>query len=632
MDNLAAAAFFALTLAALGRTATRFLVPNADLTEGERSLLGWGVGAVVFSTAMFALGALQFLGRASIGALLVAVAIVGLPGWPGLLRSIFRPGGSRSIGAELLLACGLAVPLAVALAMALCPPFAKDALVYHLAVPKLLLQHGGFYFVPGNIYANFPMGVEMLFVPGMAFGLEQFPALVHLTFFVMAVLTLRALCRRFVGPWAASLLALVFATTPMAFVEAGWPYVDLAVVYVAVATLLGLLALRNSPSGGLLAVVALVAGFGFAAKYTGGLVAIAGAGLVWVWTKGGRRSAITGARGALLFAAVSGLPMIGWLVKNIVLTGNPVYPFLFGIFGGRGWDAFHADSFSLFLSHYGWGRGLVSTLLLPLNLALRGSWSPPPLSPGGDTPDFIGFDGVIGPFYLLLLVVYAVAVVRRRPSGSVTLGVFATWVGFGLFWVLSTQQARFLLPVLVLFLVSLATVLGRNDAPSLPRRIGAVCAAAVLVLTGFGMATPILAKVRPLDYLTGKETRDEFLVRGIHLFPLVREINENTPPDAKVLMVQVGNRGYYVERAYYSDSVIEVKYLDEQVRASTSAADLRDRLVADGFTHILLHTKFFTRSVADRNMPLVREFFRDYVDVIAERPPFALVRIRRGDP
>ena len=28
-----------------------------------------------------------------------------------------------------------------------------------------------------------------------------------------------------------------------------------------------------------------------------------------------------------------------WLLKNLVATGNPVYPLAFGLFGGRDWDA-----------------------------------------------------------------------------------------------------------------------------------------------------------------------------------------------------------------------------------------------------------------------------------------------------
>ncbi len=53
-------------------------------------------------------------------------------------------------------------------------------------------------------------------------------------------------------------------------------------------------------------------------------------------------------RVALAFALGTALTIGPWLLKNLVETGNPVYPLAYGVFGGRDWDA---------ASHAKWRRG-----------------------------------------------------------------------------------------------------------------------------------------------------------------------------------------------------------------------------------------------------------------------------------
>jgi hypothetical protein len=72
---------------------------------------------------------------------------------------------------------GLAVLAAVAVPMlflALYPSVSWDADTYHLGVPRLWLDHGGFRQIPFNVYSNWPLSTELLFsmallVPGFCF-------------------------------------------------------------------------------------------------------------------------------------------------------------------------------------------------------------------------------------------------------------------------------------------------------------------------------------------------------------------------------------------------------------------------------------------------------------------------------
>jgi hypothetical protein len=49
------------------------------------------------------------------------------------------------------------------LLLALYPSVSWDADTYHLGVPRLWLDHGGFREIPFNVYSNWPLATELLF-------------------------------------------------------------------------------------------------------------------------------------------------------------------------------------------------------------------------------------------------------------------------------------------------------------------------------------------------------------------------------------------------------------------------------------------------------------------------------------
>ena len=48
--------------------------------------------------------------------------------------------------------------------MSIVPPVSKDALVHHLAVPKLYLRHGGIYEIPFMDFSYYPMNLDLLYM------------------------------------------------------------------------------------------------------------------------------------------------------------------------------------------------------------------------------------------------------------------------------------------------------------------------------------------------------------------------------------------------------------------------------------------------------------------------------------
>ncbi|MDI6688170.1 MAG: hypothetical protein QME06_08145, partial [Desulfobacterales bacterium] len=64
----------------------------------------------------------------------------------------------------------------------LTPPISRDALIHHLAVPKLWLKHGGFYEIPWADYSYYPMNINLLYLICLYFKNDIIPKFIHFAF------------------------------------------------------------------------------------------------------------------------------------------------------------------------------------------------------------------------------------------------------------------------------------------------------------------------------------------------------------------------------------------------------------------------------------------------------------------
>lgn len=222
-----------------------------------------------------------------------------------------------------------------------------DAREYHLQVPKEWFLAGRVTFLPHNIYGNMPLGAEMF--PLLAMTIVPgddgwwYGALVGKC--VMAILSLLtgvalfAAGRRIGSNTAGVVSALVYISTPWIYLvsvsgrnEGVLAFYLVLAVY---AVWLWRRASGESPAPGatishLLKLAGFMAGSAAAIKYPALLFVVAP--LVLAVTFGQRRFDW---KSGLVFMigvfAASGL----WYAKNWALTGNPVYPLAYAVFGGE---------------------------------------------------------------------------------------------------------------------------------------------------------------------------------------------------------------------------------------------------------------------------------------------------------
>lgn len=89
-----------------------------------------------------------------------------------------------------------------------------DALMYHLQVPRLFLEHGSYFFDPELYRLSYPSLTEMLFLVGIAFDVDIFSQWISLTYAIIFFLSVYAYGKRFFTPEVGLLAVCILAGNP----------------------------------------------------------------------------------------------------------------------------------------------------------------------------------------------------------------------------------------------------------------------------------------------------------------------------------------------------------------------------------------------------------------------------------
>jgi hypothetical protein len=100
-------------------------------------------------------------------------------------------------------------------------------------------------------------------------------------------------------------------------------------------------------------------------------------------------------------------------------------------------------------------------------------------------------------------------------------------------------------------------------------------------------------RIGPWDYVTGKESRDDFISRHTFSYPAMQYINKSAPEHAKVRLLFLGRRGYYLDRVYEDSADMGMNFIRGLVQASTDEDAFLNRLHSSGHTHWLVRMDLF---------------------------------------
>ena len=575
------ASFATLTVCFLisGLLVERWLLGPRDLV-GIRFVGQISLGAGLWIVLLFLYSSIGLLSRSVILATLVALVLVLLvmrqPISVLLDRGSPRRSSTEYRAASALLGFVLISLLLVLFVQTLWPKVSWDANVYHLTVPRLYLEHQGFWRIPFNVYSNWPLNTELLFAMAMAVKSHVLAKLVHFGFGCLCTVLVYQVARDAADTWTGYVAAVLLLVNPIVLLEIRVAYVDLAsALFFTLAFLLVHRWLeRSDGTYRLLVVAGLFAGLAAGTKLTGivGGVCLA---LLLASVLLKRRVAISAVfRPVARLMVPTVVLLTPWLVKSWILTGNPVYPFLFSVFGGPEWSSELQRQLTSWQQSIGMGRSATDYLLLPARVILEGGRG------------YDRFDGEISRLWIVLIPL-SIWIARRRTI--VARGLIVSAIYF-VFWALSSQQIRFLIPVLPILAISgaiaISDAIGRfRSYLATTTAVWASSLTLVACLTWAGWDFAVTSVGMARDYLhfgVGIEQLAEE--------PVYRFINEELPIDARVLMLNT-NHGYFCRRAFIADSFFEASQIAALLNQADSKGEIAGLLQGLGITHLLIENR-----------------------------------------
>lgn len=533
--------------------------------------LSLAVGGVFTALVVFLTG---IVGLWSPMILRAIAMLIGVIGWANLIRDPDWVFGLRTCATDLAAEHGLSRVLFFSVVAAACcigilslvPSFHYDALVDHLAIPHYWLLSGGIVPMPDNLLSFLPKQTEMLYALCLAVGDDLSANLVHAAMGYGATMALYGLGKRLGGVATGSAAAFGFLVAHKVILTASVAMVDVALAFYAI-VLLAFLSSEDGQRGAwFFMVVGLLAGGCAATKYMGIPVAALALVSVAIHPSGrlGKRFGQT-----VWFLLGAAIPVTPWLLRNLLLVGDPVYPFAAAAFGVKGGLLGVATRF---VESHQPNLSLGSLVRIPWDFFIH---------------EGRFHFGSLGPYLLCAL---PLLIVTRRWPRAIG-NAFAWAVVLTLLWAVTSQQMRYLFAAFPLWALCAGWAL-TNVARTF--RWAAIVGTAVVALHDFTTFDRLAVTARfyfdPGPVLTGMESRVEYLVNA--RLPTTNYYEAIVADDGqgpgKMLLVGE-SRGFYAPRLWIGGTADDGQWLADVLLRCVNESSLANELRRAGVVSILVN-------------------------------------------
>ncbi|MHC4698164.1 MAG: hypothetical protein ACYTFA_15630 [Planctomycetota bacterium] len=459
--------------------------------------------------------------------------------------------------------------------------FGYDVLEYHLQMPKEYFHAGRIEYAPHNVYANFPASVEMLYLLAMILFDDDLDIgvvanMIHLALAVLTVFAAWAGGRQW-SALAGVVSAIAMATTGWLAYLCGLAYVENGLLFFGVTATVLLIRVAPRAAGGMesrsigsprelpecgrcLALAGVITGFACGCKYTAlPLIALPlGVCTLCLPARSVRRRIAD----AAIFTIATLLIFCPWLIKNQVMTGNPVFPIANSVFKASppGWGTTQTEA---------WDRGhALSPDEAAASARLSALWWRIPRDPLQR----------FGPLVILLPIVGLFGRKRDRID-SILLIILLLQLAV---WMLATHLfARFA----VVMLIPLAILCGRSVA-DVDAAVGRLIISAALII-GTAWNFTFAAKLHINESPRGAPASLMYdgELPGYEYFKVV---NHELPRDARVLLVGDAKAFYFQRDVDYCVVFNENPFI-QTIRSAKADRDIIDWLRNQGYTHVLVN-------------------------------------------
>lgn len=541
------------------------------------------------------------------------------------------------------------------------PPVSRDALIHHLAVPKLYLHHGKMIELPDIPFSYYPMNLDLLYLIPLVFDNDIIPKYIHMLFGLFTAGLIFRYLRWRIGRNYGLVGALLWLSTPIVTRMSSEVYVDLGVAFFGFASLYQII--RWIDSGFRyknLVFSAILCGLALGTKYNA-LVMLAVLTLMipfirsrltsefkttqcedasWSSATGDEKKKNETSSAAILmstfyFVAVALLVFSPWMIRNMVLKQNPIYPMMTRVFnpdeekGGEQWS--QASSIvqktgnTLSIRRLVFKESFGYIALIPLRLFIEGK---------DDDPRH--FDGKLNPFLLIFMIAGIWSF--NGITGQIR---YERWIWFSfamlyLAFVIFTApiRVRYLAPILPAIIV--LSVFGihntivaiRRFRSSLPGYSFSMTTLNCLILAMFiyngNYFLERYKKIQPITYLSGEVSRDTYITQRRPEYPLTRYANTRLAPDARILGLFIGQRRYYFDR----DITFNENLFLSAVQDAEKPSDVMTYLHQKKITHLVvrhdLFLKWLSNNLDNVEKEILENFWNGHLKKLQESSGFAL--------
>gem|GEM_PF-2663923 len=433
----------------------------------------------------------------------------------------------------------VALILLVSFVGAFAPPTNMDALNYHLAVPKLYLQTHKIIFLPTMFYSAAPFASEMINSLFLLIKGEVSAQLAQHLFGWALLFALFSFAKSRYGSNGALLaVAALLCLSSFIFIFSE-PKNDMLVTLFAFLALWSLLSWNGSGKLSDLVLIGAFAGLASGTKLFGLGVAFSlfVVLLALLILKRYRLSKIsTSLLTGLAFVFLFAFP---WYLKSYLWSGNPVYPFFYGVFGGAHWnEILDYRAFQLGREAY-LPVNFVNLIVSPWLVANRGEV-------------FLARTGVV-----FLAILPGLFLFRRLPQEIRILGWFS--LIYYLLWFLFLRDARYLMPIIPPVAIICAFIILRLEVNS--RLLKWLLMLTIILGLGANFLTDLKIQLPKVPGVFGTATEEEFyrdfketerrdhtsgrLVNAFPEYELSRKASELLFPDSKLAIFSLDQAFYY---------------------------------------------------------------------------------------
>jgi Dolichyl-phosphate-mannose-protein mannosyltransferase len=347
-----------------------------SLYAWERRLLAFILGSACLSEIMFALAAAKLVHRGVLVAL--GLGVIAYTIYSGAFRAAGKAFEPLAPLWRWLFIATFAAFTWYSFFNALAPEHSSDGMAYHLSEVFIYSRAHGFPRITTNVYFNLSQGIELLYLFAFDFGRHSAATLVHYAFLIALVFLVLCYGRRIGRPAVGVAGAIFTYTCPIMLRDATTAYIDVALPAVLFALFYLLQLWDENRDPGFLLPIGILAGFGYAVKYTAFLAVPYAVGFV-AWKLWRARKPLLGP--VLIVALLAAVMVLPWMLKNWVEVANPLSPLANRIFPNPYVHISFEDSWRAYLGNY----GLTSRWQIPLEATVKGGT----------------LAGFLGPFFLL---------------------------------------------------------------------------------------------------------------------------------------------------------------------------------------------------------------------------------------